>query len=69
MIYKVYYQPTKSEIPVREKTDALYLEAESEKEVRQLLKDRPYNIEFITPITGKALEYEQQSEKFKMENV
>lgn len=69
MIYKVFYQPTKDEIPVRENTDVLYLEAESEKEVRMLLKDRPYNIEFITPLTGKALEYEQKSEKFKLENV
>ncbi|SDY78673.1 DNA-dependent RNA polymerase auxiliary subunit epsilon [Evansella caseinilytica] len=69
MIFKVFYQPTITEVPVREKTDALYIEAETEEEVRKLLADRKYNIEFITPLKGEALAYEQQNEKFKLETV
>ncbi|HBJ01333.1 MAG TPA: hypothetical protein DDY89_11805, partial [Lysinibacillus sp.] len=34
MIYKVYYQEKANEIPVRENTKSLYLEAASEREVR-----------------------------------
>lgn len=69
MIYKVYYQPSRESVLVRENTESLFLEAESEEEVRKLLKDHPCNIEFITPISGKALEYEQKNENFKLENV
>lgn len=69
MIYKVYYQPNRDDVPVRENTESLFLEAESEQEVRKLLKDRPINVEFITPISGKALEYEQKKENYKLENV
>ncbi|EAK9719932.1 DUF1447 family protein, partial [Listeria monocytogenes] len=37
MIFKVFYQETLTETPVREKTQSLYVEAESEVKVRQLL--------------------------------
>ncbi len=61
MIFKVYYQETSDEAPVREKTKTLFIEAESEREVRKKLEERPYNIEFITVIDGAYLEYEQQN--------
>ncbi|MDG5789492.1 DNA-directed RNA polymerase subunit epsilon [Evansella sp. AB-P1] len=69
MIFKVFYQETIHEVPVREKTKAMYLEANSEEDVRKKLADRQYNIEFVTPLKGDALAYEQQNENFKLENV
>lgn len=66
MIYKVYYQEKKTEVPVRERTITLYIEASTEGEVRSKLKDRPYNIEFVTPLDGAYLEYEKQSENYKV---
>jgi len=69
MIYKVYYQESIKEIPVRENTKSLYLEASSEREVRQKLKDRNYNIELVQLLEGNYLEYEQSSPNFVLENV
>ncbi|KKI93801.1 hypothetical protein WQ54_01750 [Bacillus sp. SA1-12] len=66
MIFKVYYQDKISEVPVRERTNTLYIEATSEEEVRSKLIDRSYNIEYITPIDGAYLEYEKQSENYKV---
>lgn len=66
MIFKIFYQETMNEVPIRENTKVLYIKAESEREVRKKLEDRPYNIEFITPIDGAFLEYEQQNEDFKV---
>ena len=66
MIFKVYYQELKKEVPVREKTKTLYVEAESVREVRSKLADRPYNIEFVTSVEGAYLEYEQKNEEFKV---
>ncbi|MFB6465732.1 DNA-dependent RNA polymerase subunit epsilon [Cytobacillus sp. Hz8] len=66
MIFKVYFQETKTEIPVRENTKSLYIEAESERDVRRKLKDKPYNVEFITELKGAFLEYEKQNEEFKV---
>ncbi|QDK68835.1 DUF1447 family protein [Bacillus halotolerans] len=66
MIYKVFYQKKAEEVPVREKTDSLYIEGVSERNVRTKLKDKKFNIEFITPVDGAFLEYEQQSENFKV---
>jgi len=66
MIFKVYYQDKITEVPVRERTNTLYIEATSEVEVRSKLKDRPYNIEFITSLDGAYLEYEEQSENYKV---
>jgi DNA-dependent RNA polymerase auxiliary subunit epsilon len=68
MIYKVYYQESITEIPVRENTKTLYLEASSEREVRHYLKDRNYNIELVQLLEGNHLEYEQNSPNFKLEN-
>ncbi|MCD8508910.1 MAG: DNA-dependent RNA polymerase auxiliary subunit epsilon family protein [Bacillus sp. (in: Bacteria)] len=69
MIFKVFYQTNIAEVPVREKTETLYLEAASEEEVRKKLANRKYNIEFVTPLEGEALAYEQQNENFTLETV
>jgi len=69
MIFKIFFQNNVDEAPVREHTKSIYLEAKSERDVRKMLADRPYNIEFITEVTGPFLEYEQQREDFKVENV
>lgn len=69
MIYKVYYQENLDEVPVRENTKSLYLEANSEREVRQLLKDRKILIEYIQLLEGNYLEYEKNSPNFRLENV
>ena len=41
MIYKVYYQENAVEVPVRENTKSLYVEADSEREVRATIKRSP----------------------------
>ncbi|MCM3739879.1 DNA-directed RNA polymerase subunit epsilon [Oceanobacillus luteolus] len=69
MIYKVLYQELEDEVPVRERTQSLYIEADSVREVRNKLKDRNYNIEYIQELDEAHLNYEKQSEKFKLENV
>lgn len=66
MIFKVYFQKRADEVPVRENTDSIYIEASSEREVRMLLKNRNYNIELIQPVEGAFLEYERNSENFKV---
>ncbi|MGX5377160.1 DNA-directed RNA polymerase subunit epsilon [Ligilactobacillus sp. LYQ135] len=67
MIFKVYYQPTKRINPRRENTETLYLEAKSEVEARLLVEEHTeYNVEFIEGLDGKALDYEKQSENFKI---
>lgn len=67
MIYKVYYQEDKLEVPVRENTKSLYLEAVDVREVREKLQDRNYNIELIQLLEGNYLEYEQASENYRLE--
>ncbi|GAA0446159.1 RNA polymerase subunit omega 1 [Lentibacillus halophilus] len=71
MIYKVFYQGLPDEIPVRERTQSLYVEAESEQEVRNKLYDRNYdiNIEYIQPLSDAHLNYEKQSSQFTVESV
>jgi DNA-dependent RNA polymerase auxiliary subunit epsilon len=66
MIFKVYYQESIYQVPVREKTMVLYVTGETERDVRQKLKSRPINIEFVQPLKGAFLEYEQQSEDFNV---
>ncbi|MBM7716747.1 DNA-directed RNA polymerase subunit epsilon [Siminovitchia sp. FSL H7-0308] len=69
MIFKVYYQDSIHEMPVREKTKVLFIEAENERKVRHFLKDRQLNIEYIQLLEGKYLEYEKNSPNFSLENV
>lgn len=67
MIFKVYYQTNRSEVPVRENTKSLYVEASNEREVRSHLKDRNLNIEYIQLLEGNHLEYEQASPFYEVE--
>ncbi|MBM7598746.1 DNA-dependent RNA polymerase auxiliary subunit epsilon [Virgibacillus halotolerans] len=69
MVYKVLYQALVNEIPVRERTQVLYVEADSEREVRNKLQGREMNIEFIHELDEAHLNYEKQSSDFKLENV
>lgn len=69
MIYKVLYQESSDIAPVRERTKSLYLEAESEREVRQKLSNRNINVEFIQALDDVHLEYEKKSESFAIESV
>ncbi len=66
MIFKVYYQESKTQVPVRENTKSIYTEGESVRDIRKKLAEYPYNIEFITLLEGASLEYEQQKEDFKV---
>lgn len=68
MIFKVYYQETVAEVPVREETKAMYVEAETEEQVRKSLKNTNHNIEFVTPLSDAALAYEKENnEDFRVE--
>lgn len=52
MIFKVYFQEKMSEVAVRENTKTVYVNADSERDVRQKLKARSINIEFVQAVTG-----------------
>lgn len=69
MIFKIFYQESKEEVPVRENTKSMFVEGESEKDVRKKLADRNYNIEYIQMVDDTFLNYEQQSENFKLEKI
>ena len=69
MIFKVYYQENRLEVPVRENTKSLFVEASSEREVRNHLKDRNYNIELVQLMEGSHLEYEQAGQDYEVESV
>lgn len=49
-VFKVFFQHNKDEVIVRENTNTIYVEGETEEQVRRYLKDRNYNIEFITKL-------------------
>ena len=68
-IYKIFYQDDRAEVIVRENTQTIYVEGNSEEEVRKYLKDRNYNIEFITKLEGAHLEYEQKSPDYQVEHI
>ncbi|MBS4207779.1 RNA polymerase epsilon subunit [Bacillus sp. FJAT-50079] len=69
MIYKVYYQEKENEVPVREETKTLFVKADSVRAVRQFLKDRPMNIEYVQLLEGAYLEYEKNSEGFELQEI
>ena len=69
MIYKIYYQENVLQVPVRENTQSMFIKADSERSVRQLLKDRNYNIEYIQLLEGNHLEHEKSSPHFELEQV
>lgn len=67
MIFKVLYQPNHKQTPRRETTLALYMEADTEVNVRAILDDKTdFNVEFIEPLQGEHLKYEQESPDFKL---
>ncbi|AST97353.1 DNA-dependent RNA polymerase subunit epsilon [Shouchella clausii] len=69
MIFKVYYQEDAAQMPVRERTKSLYIEGESEADVRLKLAKQNFNIEYVTAVTGAYLEYEQTNSDFKVVNI
>ncbi|UOR12982.1 DNA-dependent RNA polymerase subunit epsilon [Halobacillus amylolyticus] len=69
MIFKVLYQEFASEVPVRERTQSMYVEAKTEREVRKKLAEKNVNIEYIQVLNEDHLAYEKQSEDFQVENV
>ncbi|MGP4062193.1 DNA-dependent RNA polymerase subunit epsilon [Halobacillus litoralis] len=69
MIFKVLYQELSKEVPVRERTDSMYVEAETERKVREKLKNKGFNIEYIQVLDEDHLAYEKQSEDFAVENL
>lgn len=67
MIYKVYYQETKTRNPKREDTKSIYVEGDNDVAVRQLVEDNtPYNIEYVQLLEGNHLTYEQEHAEFKL---
>ncbi len=68
-VFKVYYQENANEIPVRENTLSLYIEAETAVDVMKYLEPRKYNIELITELSPEHLEYEMKSENFVLEKI
>lgn len=66
MIFKVYYQETKTQVPVRENTKTIFVEGESVRDIRRKLADKPYNIEIVIPLEGAVLEYEKLNEDYKV---
>ncbi|GAE33777.1 DNA-dependent RNA polymerase subunit epsilon [Halalkalibacter akibai] len=68
-IFKVFFQKNLDQVPVREFTETIYVEGESESDVRKKLAPRKYNIEFVTQVSGAYLEYEQSNEAFQVETL
>ena len=67
-VFKVFYQHNRDEVIVRENTQSLYVEAQTEEQVRRYLKDRNFKIEVITKLGGAHLDYEKEnSEHFNVE--
>jgi len=67
MIFKVYYQPTKTQNPKRENTQSLYIDAADQPAARLAVESNTdYNVELIEQLSEKALAYEQQSPNFKL---
>ncbi|MGX7347646.1 DNA-dependent RNA polymerase subunit epsilon [Aerococcus vaginalis] len=67
MIYKVLYQENANEPAIRENTQALYIEGETIREVRQKINAHSsVLIENIFPLDEAHLAYEQQSEDFHL---
>ena len=68
-VFKVFYLENSKEIPVRENTQVLYVEADGVPAVRKYLDDRNYNVELVQELSEAYLEFEKQSEDFKVEKV
>ncbi|MBT2683559.1 MULTISPECIES: DNA-dependent RNA polymerase subunit epsilon [Bacillaceae] len=66
MIFKVYFQESNKQVPVREKTQTIYVKGDSERDVRTKIADRQYNIEYVEAVEGNYFEYEKQKEDFEV---
>lgn len=67
MTFKVYFQPDNTKRPVRENTQSIYIEADSEAEALLMVEHNTnYNIEYVEQLDDKALEYEKQNPNFKI---
>ncbi|MEY8463270.1 DNA-dependent RNA polymerase subunit epsilon [Streptococcus merionis] len=73
MIYKIFYQETKTTNPKREMTKALYLEVDADNELAGRIKARQiveantaYHIEFIELLSDKHLAYEKETGAFQL---
>ena len=62
MIFKVMYQPNTTQVPTRENTRTLYLEAKDQIEARALIAEHtPYNVEYIQELSSAHLDYEREN--------
>lgn len=68
-VFKVFYQENAKEIPVRENTEVLYVEASGVPEVLKYLGDRNYNVEYVQELSAEHLAFEQESGNFTLEKV
>lgn len=68
-VFKIFYQKNKYEIPVRENTEVLYVEANNIPEVYKYLENREYNIEYVQELNEQYLNFEKESPDFKLEKV
>ncbi|WEV45424.1 RNA polymerase epsilon subunit [Streptococcaceae bacterium ESL0687] len=73
MLFKVFYQETKTRSPKRETTKTLFVELDDVTaqtgivKTRELLaKNTAYNVEFIDALSKDAEEYEREAENFKI---
>ncbi|WP_124058051.1 DNA-directed RNA polymerase subunit epsilon [Vaginisenegalia massiliensis] len=61
MIFKITYQESLAQVPLRENTKSMFLEATDKVEARaKFSANTPYNIEFIQEISGAHLQYERE---------
>lgn len=67
MVFKIYYQPTKTQNPKRENTRSMYVEADSKVTVMNAVEHQTdYNIEQVEALDDATLEYEKQNPDFKL---
>ena len=64
-VFKVFYQENSKEIPVRENTQVLYVEADGVPTVRKYLDDRNYNVELVQELSEAYLEFENNLKTLK----
>ncbi|MBF0710227.1 MULTISPECIES: DNA-dependent RNA polymerase subunit epsilon [unclassified Gemella] len=68
-VFKVFYQANNKEIPVRENTEVLYVEANNTPEVVKYVEDKNYNLEFVQELSEQYLKFEKESVNFKLEKI
>lgn len=68
-IYKVFYQEDRLEIPIRENTKSLYIEADDEREIVKYLEEKEYNVEYIQKLSEQHLEFEKNTTDFVLEKI